>query len=1092
VKLVPGNHWTLVFKRARSDRLVLVTAFLVVLLSTTLVSAIPIYANAVAQSGLRARLERAPVTEANVQVTVDVFDGGTGHELDRRVSRFTRDVFETTGAAIFRSGESEPFRAAGRVVVFGFVDGISRHARPVSGRWPAARAAPVEVAVPDRIARDLHLRVGDELRARSRLNESNVVVARVVGIYRAARPTSVYWWDNPLAVGAFGPLVTTRPSFFALRLQDAEIRWRLEPDLGRLRVGEATSLRRKLVLLPGRLNAGRPSGELFDVDTNLPALLAGAKRSLHLARAGVLVPSMQLAVLALYGLIVTTGLLVDRRRLTTESLRLRGATALHIVVLALMEASLIALPAVAVAPWLAVAALPALNHVGPLAAIGLRLEPGVSWEAYALAAAAGAVCVAALAVPALGARRLALARERRRAPLAGLVQRARLDLVLVVLALLGYWQLRRYHSVLVSHRGGLGIDPFLVIAPAVLLLAGALLSLRLVPLAAALVERVAASTRGAVPALGVWQLARRPRAYARSVLLLVLAVAIGVFAAAYSRTWHRSQVDQARYAAGADVLVEPSSLGGAPPAIDLASAYRTLGVTDALPAATDSFDISSSHAESANLLALDARRAGATVHPRADFATRPLVELLRPLAGHRGRLGSLPLPGRPIRLALSVGLTMTRLRPQSVPGFEVFRPNRPSLFLYLEDGDGVLYLYRFADVAPGRTTRLILDLTRRLSSGRLARPRYPLAVVGLELDVDAPVVFPRRATFILRSLRLEAGRGEGWREVSLGRGRHWRVSALGFKYAYDAPRVEALSIVGGSPRAVVTTGSTAGGFQRPVAEFLLRPGRDSLPEAPPVLASDSFLEATDATVGQIVPLALSGGTHAVHIVGAFHRFPTLDPATPSVLADLPTYLASSFAADGHVVQPSEWWLHADDTGRIAESLRAPPLRSVDVVSRGEREHALLEDPVPLGVIGALALGFVVAAAFAAVGFAASAAAAARTRRLEFAVLRSLGLRTRQLSGWIGLEGALVVALSLLGGSALGLLVAWLVLPYVALGTSGAAPVPPVRLAVPWATVLWLELALLAALVAVGAAQVALVGRLRLAPALRSGEGALAP
>jgi putative ABC transport system ATP-binding protein len=120
VKAVPGNHWTLVLKRARSDRLVLVTAFLVVLLSTALVSAIPLYATAVAQSGLSARLERAPATEANVQVTVDVFDGGTGRQVDRRVSRNTRDVFETTGASIFRSGESEPFRAAGRIVVFGF------------------------------------------------------------------------------------------------------------------------------------------------------------------------------------------------------------------------------------------------------------------------------------------------------------------------------------------------------------------------------------------------------------------------------------------------------------------------------------------------------------------------------------------------------------------------------------------------------------------------------------------------------------------------------------------------------------------------------------------------------------------------------------------------------------------------------------------------------------------------------------------------------------------------------------------------------------------------------------------------------------
>jgi hypothetical protein len=91
-----------------------------------------------------------------------------------------------------------------------------------------------------------------------------------------------------------------------------------------------------------------------------------------------------------------------------------------------------------------------------------------------------------------------------------------------------------------------------------------------------------------------------------------------------------------------------------------------------------------------------------------------------------------------------------------------------------------------------------------------------------------------------------------------------------------------------------------------------------------------------------------------------------------------------------------------------------------------------------------------------------------------------------------LESVLVMALSLVGGTALGLLVSWLVLPYVALGTSGAPPVPPVRVSVPWELVLWLELALLVALVVISAFQVLRVRALRLAPVLRSGEGALAP
>jgi hypothetical protein len=1085
----------------RADPLVVLSAFLVVLLAASLVSAIPIYANAVAQSSLRERLQNAPTTEANVQATVHLFRGDAESGPDRRVRTIARDAFSATGVAIYRSAESEPFTVRGRIAVFGVFDDLARHARLLAGRWPTSRGAQVEVVVPAPVARDLRLRVGDLVSARSRLDEDAMVTARVTGIYRAERPSSAYWWGQPQSASGAGPLVTTRASFFSLGPQDAELRWRLEPDFRRLTIGQATALQRELALVPRRLNAGRPSGQQFSVETDLPQILAGARRSLTVARAGVLVPSIQLALLAAYGLLITSVLLTERRVARAESLRLRGATTSQLGTIALVEAGLIALPAVAAAPWVAAGALHALNVIGPLAAIDMRLEPHVSPTAYALAAGAAAVCAGALVLPALAVRRVGVASGRARLPLAGLAQRAWLDLALVALALLGYWQLRRYHGVLLSNRGSLAIDPFLVAAPALFLLAGALLSLRLVPAAAVLVERLLPSTRGAVSALGFWQLSRRSRVYARSVLLIVLAAAIGVFAAAYSRTWHQSQIDQARYAAGVDVLVEPSQTSGAPPSIALASAYRALGVDEALPVVTDSFNLERFGGESGNVLALDAGRAEAAVQTRSDFSTRPLGELLEGLSAGRGSLASLPLPGRPTRLRLSVRLAGTpeRRPPAALPPTDESGSGTPLVFLYLRDGDGVLYGYRLRDASPGTNSRFTLDLTHRLPSGRLALPRYPLAFVGLEVDHEVPPLLGRRLTLVVRSLEVASGAREAWRRVPLVAAGRWRASASGveagrFEFVYERPRVEAVSAVRGSVQATMSTGSsyTWGGERPKSTEFLLRPGGDSLPQAAPVLVSESFLEASHANVGDVVPLALGSGTQPVRIAGSYRRFPTLDPAAPSVVMDLSTLVASSLAKQGTLVHPTHWWLETRRDRDVAAELRQAPYRSLSVVSRSERERALLEDPAPLGVIGALTLGFVVAAAFAAVSYAAGAAASMRSRMLEFAVLRTLGLRTGQLSGWIALESALVLALSLLAGTALGLVVAWLVLPNVALGASGEVPVPPVRLAVAWETVLWLDIALLGALVAIAAVQVAYVRRLRPAPILRGGEGVAAP
>lgn len=1092
----------LALKGMTADRLVVLGAFLVVLLAAALVSAIPIYANAVAQSTLRDQLERAPTTDANIQASVYVFEGGRDLGLDRRVQRIARDAFGETGVAIHRSAESEPLAIGARTAVLGFFDGLTRHARLVAGRWPAAPAAPVEVVVAAPVARELRLRIGDVVRGRSRLDEDKVVTARVVGVYRVEQASSAFWWDRPLIEGgAQGPLVTTERSFYALGLQNAELRWRLEPDFRRLTIAQATRLRPEVARLPGRLNAGRPSGQQFLLETELPQILAGAARSRTLARAGVLVPSIQVALLAAYGLLVTAILLNDRRRLRTESLRLRGATVRQLATTALLEASLIALPAVAIAPWAAAGVLHALNVVGPLARIGMHLEPHVSLTAYALAAAAGAVCVAGLVLPVLWTRNVGVAADRSRRPLAGLAQRLRLDVALAVLALLGYWQLRRYHGVLLDHRGSLSIDPFLVAAPALLLLAGALLSLRLLPLAAELVEQVLASTRGAVAALGFWQLARRPQVHARSVLLLVLAVAIGVFAAVYSSTWHRSQIDQANYAAGADLLVEPGQASGAPPSNMLASAYRALGVTEALPAITDPVKLERFGGEFGNLLALDTARMGTVVRARSDFASRPLNELVAPLLAGRVSLASLSLPGRPTRLALSAQLEsrMPERRAPTPEPSDGTRPAVPVLLLYLRDGDGVLYAYRLGNLPPGRETRYVLDLSSRLAGGRSAALRYPLALVGLELDFEIPPFTARPMTLAVRELEAASGPRAKWRSVPLGAAARWRAStsALGtraFTLMYERPRVETVSAMRTSVQVGLSTGSfySWAGVRPPSTEVLLLPGRSSLPAALPVAVSESFLDATRAQVGDVLPLALGSGTQTVRIVGAYRHFPTLDPAVPSVLVDLPTYAASSFARLGAVVPPSQWWLRTERDRDVAQQLRAPPYRSLGVVSRGERERALLEDAAPLGVIGALTLGFVVAAIFAAVGFAAGVTASARSRMLEFAVLRSLGLRTRQLSGWIGLENALVVVLGLLAGTGLGLLVAWLVLPYVALGASGEAAVPPVQLAVPWQTVLWLDLVVLAALVAIAVVQVVYVRRLRPAPILRSGEGAAVP
>src|SRR5262249_47638384 len=186
----------------------------------------------------------------------------------------------------------------------------------------------------------------------------------------------------------------------------------------------------------------------------------------------------------------------------------------------------LAVRAAALAPFLAVGVVAVLGSIGPTAGTGLAADAGISPTAIVVAALTGAASIVALTLPTLfvaanpAAARAASGRQGR----TSLAQRIGLDLALVAVAAVALWQLRLYGAPLTRPaRGPLGVDPLLVAAPAIGLLAGAVLSLRLVPHVAELGEQLLVRGRGLAGALGGRQLARRPLRYTRIALLLMLA-----------------------------------------------------------------------------------------------------------------------------------------------------------------------------------------------------------------------------------------------------------------------------------------------------------------------------------------------------------------------------------------------------------------------------------------------------------------------------------------------------------------------------------------------------------------------------------------
>jgi hypothetical protein len=652
------------------------------------------------------------------------------------------------------------------------------------------------------------------------------------------------------------------------------------------------------------------------------------------------------------------------------------------------------------------------------------------------------------------------------------------------------WQLRIYGAPLTrTVHGALGLDPLLVAAPAIGLLAGGVVALRLLPMLAQLAEGVVSGGRDLVGSLGARQLARRPLRYTRASLLLMLAMSMGVFAVSYASTWANSQRDQARFQVGADLRVTPASGPFALPAWGLSSAYAAVeGVGDSMPMERQGFRLQPS-AGAGEVIALDAGTAPQVVEMREDQASSSIASIVQPLLDARPAVAGIAVPGRPRRLLVTVALPLTGLVSfffDPLTGPHAVRVDLGTLAglpilqasVYVRDARGLIHRFSSEPTTLSGDSRQIevalagsTGRARESVAGAGATLSYPIEVLGADLGITLPsdVAGAAGRLGLVDIAASDEAQGGGWRSLDLDGIQGWQIG-----WAQDA----ALPLQVASPEEVDGRYVTLGGGGR----FNLLPGTDSVgrgvsvafvpsqiaDSAAPELAAvvnGAFLEQTAAHVGDLVSVPIDGVGQDLRIVGTIGSFPTTEPGAPIAIIDLPSLDLLRFQTAHQSRPPSEWWLSAPDdvAPAAAATIGSGPFGNASVTSRVGRAASLSADPLALGITGALALGFVVAALFAVIGLAVSAAVSARQRQGEFALLRALGLSGGQLSGWLWLENASLVVVSLLAGTGLGLLIGWVVLPYITVTQAAGTPFPPVIVEIPWGSILLLEAITAAAL-----------------------------
>ncbi len=1123
----------IVLQRSMGNRRLLLTVAAGTVIAAALAAAVAIYTDAVRDLGLSYALRTKPPVALDVQVSSSNLPGRrrdyelrrdlTARLMNHYLGDHTRDTirhgqtatyFLTQPGAPVSADQNRP-RA-----FFQYFERLGEQTRLVEGRRPNA-ATPVRSGRPEvevTIGRETAQRLNVPLGATFDMHpywrpEAQPVRVTVVGYIEPLDQAAEYWMGR---TDRFSVTVTSWPTYpfftdegtvvdvLAGYLPDMDVSYQTFAfiDIDTINSRNAAQLERNLHALEDAL---RQDIAQTRVDTKLTDTLEQYREKLFFTRLPLFALMLQVIGVVLYYLVMIATMLVERQAGEIALLKSRGASTLQIMVIYGIEGGVIALLGALLGPLVAAGVITLLGPTPPFRALsdGELLDVTIGFDAYALAIFGGLLALGALLWPAYRATRRSIVHYKSSIGRPG-QQPAFIryygDLLLLGVGALLFYQLRQ-RGTLVTERlfGELSADPLLLATPALFSLMIALVFLRLFPLALRLVARLSRGLAGAVVPLGLARMVRAPLDYSRLILLLILACAVGVFAAGFRATLDRSYEDRIAYQAGAQLLVQGArDTAGVSPQRFAETVAGQVNGAQPVPAwrTNGSFTVAPYRYADLQVLAVPADRFAAVAYWRDDFAGKSLSSLLAPL-----REG---VPSPPAGPELPAGATYLGLWIWSA------QPHCASAAcgVRLVDDEGVPWDFRL-DGPPQDQLRnsawqlWVADLRRpgfgRTPDRRIPRPDARLRFEGLYLrQQGGPAVAERAAVYfddmqVTTATQLPAD----WWDAGLPA----PVLIEGFE---TLDRWEMLGGLSAQPStgslnrsAVRTHGGEAAAqlaFERRrglQVTYGFRVREEARPV--PVLVSETFLAAAKKRVGDELLFYVDRHYLTVRVAGSFELFPTYTPTKDGqhlVVADLDRLLRSSARVAGQEAgRPNEVWMGAA-AGEIPtlDALRGRGVIVDRVLDLEALRLAQQRDPlVAASWQGILFISFAAVLLLTALGFAVYSYLSAQTRTLEFAILRTMGFSGRQIMALVGFEHLFVIVAGAAAGTVLGLPLGRLMLGYMGIDETGAKVLPPFVSEVSWTAVLVADGLLALVFATTIGALIALYRRLPVHRALRMGE-----
>lgn len=971
------------WRRATSIALLVVASF-----TTVAAAAGPLYAAAAADAVLQRALRVAPVGATGTGVQVVAAQTGTPSTVALRQSvaaAFTGTARSAYPTAVLQLSitQRQVVEHGGRPaqVELRARDGFCQQVRTTAGSCISA-ADPTGFVVDAATARSRALRIGQTVTVLDpRGGDDPRLRLHLRGIVERRAAAGSYWFGESGHGSDGGALHTWVPAsyFAALRAEagdDVVATADLALARGAVHTSDLDALRAAVDRAASRVQVDGPARPTVTtrIDGVVAAGVSGASR-LALPIAVVVV---ELLVLGWYLLHTLVGGAAEARGAEVALGKLRGLTPRATLVFTLLEPVLllvVSIPIGALGALLVVRGL-APSVLGPDAQI--RLGP-LPWAAAAAASAGGLVAAATASVAVL--RRPVLEQWRRttRHPRRGAV----VEVVVVVLAVAGVVQLRLSGALQSGSSSGLAL-----LAPALLIVAGAVVASRLV---APLARLAFGATRGSgavATFVSIRQLARRP-AGRRTFGVLAVAVAMAVLGVSSAAVLAQNRHDRALVDVGAPTVVHIVRSARTEQRVQRVDRGEHV-VTAVVEAATEVssttgvFDGSTTATAAPSVLVVDPAAFGSVAYWRSDFGSASLSRLLHPLTATppstpliTGTALALDVDAAaaPAGLTLAVDLTDSGGHPLTA-GLGPLRSGTRT------------YAARIAGCASGCRLRRI-DVTR------------PADQVGVLI-----------ATFTVRGIRASGGTAPSVRPALTG---------VQWSPLNPTPGLQT------DPAETVET--SASGLRIAIA-VSGRPGD----EVPGFGAAAGAVDRQPALVAAALVPGDRGAGVTVNAPGGEGL-----AVTPSGHVALVPRVG-----DGGVVLARDWVVAASPSGytsldpdQIWVAARAPAdtvdrLRAAGVViTRVERADVRAVDLAQQGPAFATALsvaGGAVAVLLAAATAVLSLALLARRRIFELSAMRALGVGTRRLVGSVVIEQAALVVAAAVTGVLLGAAGAALALP----------------------------------------------------------------